>query len=297
MYQEHTLSFDFINNKGAFDQAGNNRITVKNARATVSLSSVVANANAVAEITLYGLGRERLADLSYRACGLNSPENEISVEVYADNSVVFSGVLTSSVANMNDQPDSSLMIAAYAGGDLQNKAQKPFSAQGGQPLTDVLAVICQAAGYRAECSDMDGLMTSGSPHYDGSAYDQIFTVCRDYGIAYCINPGRNIRFWPRNNKKDDVVPLVSSDNGLIGWPIFSNGGVMFQTKYSPLLVTGRYVQLETNLPHASGQYQLSTVRHELSSWTPNGPWHSVCTANRNTEKQAQDSNSAPGPEV
>mgnify|MGYP007064916587 CR=1 FL=1 len=55
---------------------------------------------------------------------------------------------------------------------------------------------------------------------------------------------------------------------------------MFQTQFSTLLTTGRNVKIETSLPHASGVYKLTSVTHELSSWMPDGPWHSICIAYR-----------------
>jgi len=76
------------------------------------------------------------------------------------------------------------------------------------------------------------------------------------------------------------MPFISPEYGLIGYPIFSNGGLMFQTQFSTLLTTGRNVQIETSLPHASGVYKLTSVTHELSSWMNDGPWHSICIAYR-----------------
>lgn len=55
---------------------------------------------------------------------------------------------------------------------------------------------------------------------------------------------------------------------------------MFQTQFSTLLTIGRKVQIETSLPHANGIYKLTSVNHELSSWINDGPWHSICIANK-----------------
>jgi hypothetical protein len=87
-------------------------------------------------------------------------------------------------------------------------------------------------------------------------------------------------FLGYRERKDTVIPLISPEYGLIGYPIFSNGGVMFQTQFSSLLTTGRKIKLLTSLPHASGNYKLTNVTHELSSWVEDGPWHSICIANK-----------------
>lgn len=193
-------------------------------------------------------------------------------------------------ANMNSAPDSSLMISATASAELQNMTASPFSVNGAQKLTDVINSICSTAGYRATFHKMNGMTTSGSPYFEGSVFDQLHRICVDYGVAMSASPPENVDFWPTKNTRDEIIPLVSNEYGLVGYPIFSSGGIMFQTQYSSLLVIGRFIEMVTELPNASGKYQLSTVRHELSSWVPGGPWHSVCTAYRNNEARAEAQN-------
>lgn len=288
MYKQHSLRFDFINKASAFDDKGNNRISISNIKATVSLNSVVGRGAASAEISLYGLGLELLANLSGRADGIVSwAEGQIMVvEIFADDAQVFAGVMTSSIADMGSSPETCLTITASATVELQNRVASPFSASGPQCIEDVLSAICTSAGYNAVFNGLEGMTTSGSPHFSGSVFDQLYQVCADYGIAMSVSPPDKIEFWPTSEKRDAVVPFISKDYGLIGYPVFSNGGLMFQTQYSSLLAIGRYIEIKTGLPHADGTYELTSVRHELSSWVPGGSWHSVCVAYRKPEERA-----------
>lgn len=292
MYKQHSLRFEFKNKTGAFDKAGNDKITISNVKATVSLNGVIGRTGTSAEVSLYGLSLERISELSGRANGSTSNTQNINVGIFADDILVFYGVMTASIANMNQAPDSCLSITAIADAELRNKAVSPFTAKGSQSLTDVINAICTAAGYEAVFGDgVNGMTTSGSPHFEGSVFDQLHQVCSEYGLAMAVTPPGKAEFWPSNSKRDDVVPYISSEYGLIGYPVFAAGGVMFQTQYSSLLSIGRYIELKTEVPWASGRYQLSTVRHELSSWITGGPWHSICTANR-TEKDRAEAQSA-----
>ncbi|ENG5503822.1 hypothetical protein ACT4JQ_004698 [Yersinia enterocolitica] len=290
MYKQHSLRFDFTNLTGSFDKSGNNSFSIKNVKAVVSLNAVVGRTGTSADISIYGLGLDMLAALSGRADGNMLDAQRINVVIFADDSVVFSGGMTSSIANMNSAPDSSLMISATASAELQNMTASPFSVNGAQKLTDVINSICSTAGYRATFHKMNGMTTSGSPYFEGSVFDQLHRICVDYGVAMSASPPKNVDFWPAKNTRDEIIPLVSNEYGLVGYPIFSSGGIMFQTQYSSLLVIGRFIEMVTELPNASGKYQLSTVRHELSSWVPGGPWHSVCTAYRNNEARAEAQN-------
>jgi hypothetical protein len=288
LYKQHELRFEFTNKKSSFDGSGNNKISISNIKSTVSLNSIVAGRlGATAEISLFGLGLKRMSDLSGRAQGIITDDQQIDVEIYADESLVFSGGMTASIANMNEAPESSLMISATANANLQSMTASPFTAQGSQNITDVISSICTAAGYEVAFKGMKGMTTSGSPHFEGSVFDQLNRVCSDYGISMSVTPPKKVEFWPSSEQRDEVMPFISRDYGLVGYPIFSSGGMMFQTQYSSLLSIGRYINIETDLPWASGVYQLSTVRHELSSWMPGGSWHSICIANRTKKERAE----------
>ncbi|HEE0108300.1 TPA: hypothetical protein R6W23_004426 [Citrobacter gillenii] len=289
MYKKHLLRFEFTNKTGEFDSKGNNKISISNVKATVTLNSVVGMTGTTADFSIYGLGVERLADLSGKANGIVSPEEQvINVDIFADDSLVFSGGMNSSIANMNSAPESSLMVTATANAELQSKVASPFSARGPQKLTDVINSICTAAGYEAAFNSVKGMTTSGSPHLEGSVFDQLHQACSGYGLAMSVTPPNKIEFWPSDKVRDDVIPFISKEYGLIGYPVFSNGGIMFQTQYSSLLIIGRFIDMKTELPHASGRYKLTSVRHELSSWDPSGSWHTICIATRENNQRIED---------
>lgn len=290
LYKQHAIRYEFINMKSAFDGQGNNKIAINNIKSTVSLGSVIGRSGSSANVSLYGLSLERISDLSGKAGGNFLETQHIDIAIYADESLVFYGKMTSSIANMNLSPEAGLMITASANADIQNLPVSPFSARGTQNLTDVISSICNAAGYKAVFTGMEGLKTSGSPHFEGSVFDQLHQICIGYGLAMSVSPPDKIEFWLSTAQKDEVIPLVSKEHGLIGYPVFSSSGVMFQTQYSSLLSIGRYVDLKTDVPWMSGRYQLSTVSHELSSWLSAGSWNSVCIANRTNEQRSEAQN-------
>ncbi|MGS6190948.1 hypothetical protein ACVGWG_16835 [Enterobacter asburiae] len=283
LYSKRSLRFEFMNETSSFDDAGNNQISISEARATVSLQSSGNLFGTQVNVSIFGLGLEMLAALSSKAMGLFGTDTErISMKIFVENTAIFAGYMTSSIANMNSVPNTALMITATANADLQNKTASPFSFNGSMPVTSVISAICKAAGYTPYIVGLEGKVIS-NPHYEGSVFDQLRAVCDDLNIAMSVAPP-SISFWPQESTKDDVKPLISPEYGLIGYPVFSNGGVMFQTQFSTLLTTGRDIELQTTLPHASGVYKLTSVTHELSSWMEDGPWHSVCIANRKLEE-------------
>lgn len=279
LYSKRSLRFEFVNETSSFDESGNNTISISESRATVSFQSAGNLFGTQINVSIFGLGIEMLAALSSKAMGLFGSDTErISMKVFVGETAIFAGYMTSSIANMNAIPNAALMITATANADLQNKPASPFSFNGATPVPDIINAICNAAGYKAYITGLDGLVVT-NPHYEGSIFTQLESLCNDVNVAMSVAPP-SISFWPQDSTRDDVMPFISPEYGLIGYPIFSNGGLMFQTQFSTLLTTGRNVQIETSLPHASGVYKLTSVNHELSSWMNDGPWHSICIAYR-----------------
>ncbi|WP_416019918.1 hypothetical protein [Citrobacter braakii] len=279
MYSKRSLRFEFVNETSSFDDSGNNTISISEARATVSFQSAGNLFGTQINVSIFGLGIDMLAALSSKAMGLFGSDTErSSMKVFVGETAIFAGYMTSSIANMNAIPNAALMITATANADLQNKPASPFSFNGATPVPDIINAICNAAGYKAYITGLDGLVVT-NPHYEGSIFTQLESLCNDVNVAMSVAPP-SISFWPQDSIRDDVMPFISPEYGLIGYPIFSNGGLMFQTQFSTLLTTGRNVQIETSLPHASGVYKLTSVNHELSSWMNDGPWHSICIAYR-----------------
>lgn len=279
MYSKKSLRFEFVNETSSFYGSDDNTISISEVKSSLSCQSSGNLFGTQISASIYGLSPDRLAELSSKANGLfGEATDRVSMKVFVEDTAIFTGHMTSSIANMNSMPDCALMVVATANADLQNRSSSPFSFKGAAAAPDIINAICNAVGYKASITDLDGVVIS-NPYYEGSVFDQLHALCRDLNISMSIAPP-SISFWPQKAVRDSTVPFISPDYGLIGYPIFSNGGVMFQTEFSTLLTTGRYIDLDTSLPHASGRYKLTSVTHELSSWMPDGPWHSICIANR-----------------
>jgi len=191
--------------------------------ATVSCQSAGNLFGTQVSVSIYGLGLELLAALSSKAMGLYGPNTEsVKLSIYIENVTIFVGFLTSSMANMA-VPNAALLITATANAELQNKVASPFSFNGSTSLITLLTAICKNAGYSPLIAGLEG-KTVNNPHYEGSVFDQLEKACYDMGISMSVTPP-SISFWETKNKRDSIIPLISPEHGLIGYPIFSNGGV------------------------------------------------------------------------
>lgn len=138
MYSKRTIKFVFVNETSSFDESGNNTITIDQVKSTVSFQSAGNLFGTQVSVSLFGLSIELLAALSSKAMGLFGTDTErISMKIFVGETSVFAGYMTSSIANMNSIPNTSLMITATANADLQNKPASPFSFNGATPVTGI----------------------------------------------------------------------------------------------------------------------------------------------------------------
>ena len=273
MYSEKQLRYEFTVKKGSYDKDGNDRLSISNVKSSFRVGAYGDYGGTQAEITIFGLSLERLAALSGKGVGVFTVADDNRVDVFVGNTKIFSGGIYASYANMNGQPETALVLNAVAGLSLKTSSSASFSLPGPVDVSKMLSGICQVYGYGFKSAGLAG-KTEQNPHYSGSPMDQIRGICGTHNLWYQIFDDV-LTAWPRDSAVDDAVPLVSADSGLIGYPVFTQSGITFQTQFSTLLSQGRVVELETALPNASGRYLLTVVEHFLTSWTDGGSWHTV----------------------
>ncbi|MCW6569814.1 baseplate hub protein [Yersinia ruckeri] len=277
-YSKKLLRYEFTTTNGAFDEEGNNTLSVGNLKSSFRVGAYGSYGGVQSEITLFGLSADRLALLSGKGIGVWTPTQDTSVNVYVGEDKIFSGGIYASYANMNGQPETALVMNAIAGLNLKTASSSAFSQPGAVPVSAMLSAICNIFGFRLEATGLDGIIAQ-NPHFAGSPMDQIRDICLAHNLWYQVFDNV-LTVWPAKSAVDDIVPLVSTESGLIGYPVFSQSGIAFQTRFSTLLSQGRVIELETSLPNANGRYLLNIVEHYLSSWTDGGNWHTVCQATR-----------------
>lgn len=289
MYQTNSLRFEFQAGKGSFDSAGNTKISISDVKAIADVEYTGNYGGYRADVTIYGLGQDLIAMLSAKGIGpYTNTDLLISMDIYANETLIFSGSIYACYANMNTVPEAGLVINAVAGLDLMRASTKPYSVKGSTPVVDILSSICTPNGYNVETYGISGYSGSNS-YFVGSPLEQVRQVCMHFDFQMAIS-GKTVTVWKRSEGINTVIAEVSPDNGLIGYPVFTQAGIMYQTTFSPYLAQGQQVKLTTSLPNATGTYLNFAVRHRLSSWIKQGPWISVCQASKIYEGKNNGSN-------
>lgn len=273
-YKKRTLKFEFTLKDGAFDESGNNILTIDNIKAEIEIGAYGGITGTTLEARVYGLSIENMALLSYKGIQLNGAKQNM-MKVWADDRPVFFGSITNCFADLNQMPDAPLIISAFSTGFDQSITAAPFSKEGVASVNEIITTIAASIGYSVVNNGV--LAKLENPYFEGNPISQIQQCAHAAGIEIDFRLGA-IYIWPQGGSIDDTIPLISPQHGLIGYPIFSNYGINFQCQYSDLILRGRKVQLETSLPNGSGVYTVQSAVHHLSTWTEGGPWSTIVWA-------------------
>lgn len=284
MYEHKTLSVRFTLTQGAFDNHNTDEITLSNVKAQVIMRACTGIQGFTAEITLRGLSLTLLSMLSSKGQGIyTSSPDTLRIGLYHKDGQIFQGGIVSAWADMNAAPEPALHLYAVAALAARQRAAPPFTHQGAVKLTRMLSAIARAAGMGVDLHDVSGV--ANNPYYEGSPFEQLIHICFDYRLSAFVDEQNTFHAWVK--QRDGLRPHISPAHGLIGYPVFTPRGILFNTVYSPMLSVGRAVYLETALPNATGNYIIFAADHVLTTWSEGGVWQTVCQA---TKESVTDDN-------
>ena len=128
-----------------------------------------------------------------------------------------------------------------------------------------LGYVVQSNGVTARLADQ---------YLSGSAIDQIYTIADAARIGIAIE-GKMIALWQNGGARDGVEIDLRPELGMIGYPTFTPTGITCRAEYNPDMLIGRRVKVTSMVPRTSGTWYTQSVRHELSTMMPGGPWWST----------------------
>ncbi len=271
-YKSRNIKIQFTLSDGkTFDDSENNVLTVENMRCYIEMESSGGITGTQIMLKIWGLSVDKMAVLSYRGVwsGGSTPNR---IRVWADDRAVFEGFISDASANFNEMPDVALILTASMMYGPRLRQVSPFSAKGDVDINDIIKTMATQAGMGFESNGATGKLTN--PYFDGDIVTQILSATSAVSVVADIEPDRVI-IWPRGKPRRGTTLIISRENGMIGYPVFTNVGLIVTTTFSPEIVTGRHIKIQTDLPNASGDYYIIGAKNFIASKTEGGQWYSV----------------------
>lgn len=217
------------------------------------------------EVTIKGLSLETMEQLTSLTFLKNARQNNILVieAGYTEDTIaqIYRGEITSAKADFNSAPDIEFVISSKSGSYPSVIPQSPISVKGQQPAIEVIQQLASQIGYNVE---NNGITTSISNTYiQGSPIQKIKTIANAINADLIIDDN-TIVVTPRGQpRRNGITPELSKDNGLIGYPTFTDEGLQVVCFFNPELQIGGTIRIDTIVPKAKGTWKITEFSHEL----------------------------------
>lgn len=268
------FTFDLPAGDSFAEAPGANRMTVSGLRASATITQGGSAQFGMADIAVYGLTLAEMNKLS--TLGIQIPmvrRNVVTVEAGDEAngmSVVFQGTITNGWCDFAAMPNNSFRITADPAVYIRVQPVPPTTINGQADVATVLAGLAQ----QASMSFNDGGVQERLyyPYFPGTILEQIERCARAAGINYAIDHN-TLSIWPRGAQRGQLIPIISPDTGMIGYPAFTSLGVNIAVVFNPTLVYGQRVRVQGSALTAANQdWDIISISHDLDAQMPNGQW-------------------------
>lgn len=274
-YQTRDLTVAFrLADGSSFDAQGDDTYTAPGLRVSAKISRVGTGGMDTGLITTWGLPPSVMNPLSTLGKPLLSGRNNtITLSAGANGgstSVVYVGIIAQAYVDGANQPSVGFVVQGSTALLAATQTIPPSTFPGSVDVATVISGLANQAGAAFQNFGVQSQINS--PYLWGSALDQAKQIAEASHAVLIIDQNTWI-IWPQNGgRAPDQIPLISPDTGLVGYPAYTDSGIVLTTLFNPQIAFGGYIKVQSSIPNACGVWQVFNATHELESQTPGGKW-------------------------
>lgn len=269
-FVKRKINVRIIANKGSKEEK---EINLEGLRCSVHAIHYVGTIQGQLRLQIWGMSLEQMDGLTVFGPIMQERRfNEITVSAGDEGGpmpIVYSGCIYEAYADINAAPNVRFSIRAMSAAADQVNIVKSRSHKGGVDAAVILADLAKEMGKTFENNGVSVVLQNRT--YNGTALTQAIEVARDANINISIDRGI-LAIWPREGYRDGDPIEVSSETGMVGYPVFSGNGVVCTTIFNPDIDCGRAVEVKSSMKVASGKWNVTRVNHFLESEVAGGAW-------------------------
>jgi hypothetical protein len=275
------LRFVITLGTGRFRGSSNNQITLEGFRATVNIDKGGGQMAGTLRAQVYGVSQSDMNSVTTLQWRL---EDQIKnqVQVYAidgpQETLVFSGWIVNAWGNYQSMPDVFLEIQANSASQAMLTPVAPRSYKGQIDVASVMAQIASSLGFTFENNGVNVQLPNA--YLSNTGMEQVKSLALAAGIWWVLD-NTTLAIMPRGTSRGGLIPEISAQSGMIGYPTFDGVGINFQTLFNPSIKFMGRVKLVTPITRSAGQWIVTGVAHRLESEKPGGVWFSTIRGNGN----------------
>lgn len=240
------------------------------------------------QLAVYGMTLDQMNPLSTLGMLVIYPQKS-TVTIEAGDSVngmatVFAGTINNCYIDFSAMPSVCLRVEATSGLYSKVAPASPSSFSGTVGVSAIMQSLAFKAGVAAGLPGGYGFENQGvtarqsSPYLWGSYWDQMGQLAKASHCHLYLDTARStptVVIWPIGASRGGSVPVISKETGMVGYPSFIQSGVQVRTIFNPQVSYGTNVQVNSELPQATGKFYIYKIDHDIESMQPGGNWFST----------------------
>ena len=284
-YAKRSIRLTFQLGTGDFGEASQTTVVIEGLRVLVNIVKTGSAALGTAQLRVYGLTPNILNKLTaiYQVPQFLR-QNTVTIEAGyqgGNYSVVFIGGIILARADLNKQPETVLEITAQAGLIWHVSPAQHASYPGAVTIDTILGDIVTQMNATQPANQQITYYNAGvtaswdTISLDGSLRDQILQVIQAAGCDWNGLDKNKLAITPKNGNvqpSDAKPPIVSPATGLIGYPAYSNIGIMIRTVFNPNILFLGQITIQSSLKQANDTWTVFGLSYILESEVPDGKW-------------------------
>lgn len=273
------LKFVITLGTGKFGSSDNNQITLEGFRAVVAIDKAGGAMMGTLNARIYGIDQKNMNSITTGTWQIGFVIKN-TVQVFAIDgdieTLIFSGNIVNAWGDYLSMPDVFLMIQAQSTYVLGLQTANPISIKGGIDVAVVMQRIAADMGLSFENNNVSVIIENA--YVANTLKEQALELARMCNISLYIDD-TVLAITPLYGARAGIVPEISSESGLIGYPTFDGYGVNFSTYFNPAITFGGVIKLVTDIKPAAGTWHVTSISHLLESEKPQGYWQSQVRGN------------------
>ncbi|MFT8723549.1 MAG: hypothetical protein ABF759_13400 [Acetobacter malorum] len=289
--------------QGGFDGSDNEQITLSGHRVSCQILSAGMETGVMCALRIEGMKLDQMNRLSVVQSSVVSQSlNTVTVLAGEEGtalSTIFSGGIIEGFVDYSGSPSVAFEVRALSTAIPDTMPITTTSFNSGVSVATIMETIARKIGLKFQNHGVDAVLPSS--YCWGTASAQMRSCARASGIYYIISMNI-LHIWPKAFMADSSGAVeISSENGLIGYPGYSQGGVGLQCLFNPIIGFRSTIKLKseyspaawmntsgqlkglaggTIYPPSNGLWVVQRMQHNLQTEEPGGVWITTIEAAR-----------------
>jgi hypothetical protein len=255
-----------------FAENGTPGININGLRTQVRVQNSGAAVYCTAEVKIWGLTPSLMNQLATLGLVLNVvPKNIITIQAgdaLSGLSTVFQGTIWAGYGDYRGQPDVPFTMECLLSGANAVQNVQPVSFKSSFDVAAAMKGFAQQMGK----SFTNNGVTIQLPamYFSGDPITQAQKLAEAANISWGFPTSDTLEIWPRNgNRNTQNVPKISVATGMIGYPSFTQQGIIVSTLFNPAIQFGSLVEVDSSVLSAISQTQALKGNSFPTQWSVN----------------------------